>query len=110
MNDPLQHLALQRNRRTFLRQGSAGLGSLALGMMLSGAARAERPGVGKAEEEQQSLAPSQGHDEEIYKGLEEILQGLLTTIQRHEVTLSTILIFRREVLLRCRDFNKKGGR
>ena len=57
-----------------------------------------------------SLAPSQGHDEEIYKGLEEILQGLLTTIQRHEVTLSTILIFRREVLLRCRDFNKKGGR
>ena len=52
MNHPLQHLALQQNRRTFLRQGSAGLGSLALGMMLSGAARAERPGTGAVEDEQ----------------------------------------------------------
>ena len=51
MNNVLQDLELQQNRRTFLRQGSAGLGSLALGMMLSDSARASHSPVSRADED-----------------------------------------------------------
>ena len=54
--------------------------------------------VEMAEKKQQSLAPSQGDDEEIYEGLARRLHTHLSIVGR-------ILAYRRQVLRRCADFD-----
>ena len=54
--------------------------------------------VDMAEKKQQSLAPWQGYDEEIYEGLARRLPTHLRIVGR-------ILAYRRQVLRRCADFD-----